>query len=180
MTEPPVLPYIRLPEPVRLPPRMILLEPTADPPQYRRVILPSASQIRQHQAEQKESQEEKAKEQQQTPAPSPNPTLVPPKIAQPKEITTINIPGTDIELPVPRSEIVSTAVITAGASSVAAVAGTLVAGQVLQYLQKALKPVMTQGLKRLAKLQGKTPAESAAKQKWRQRQRRRYTSQNQA
>ena len=179
MTEPPVLPYIRLPEPIKLPPRMVLLEPKVDPPQYRPVILPSAKQIQQQQT-QKAAEEEKSSETSKKPAPAQNPTLVPQLPAQPQEITTVTIPGTDIDLPVPRGEIVSTAVITAGASSVAAVAGTLVAGQVLQHLQKVLKPVMTQGLKRLAKLQGKTPAESAAKQKWRQHQRRRYTLQNRA
>ena len=179
MTEPPVLPYIRLPEPVRLPPRMVLLEPKADPPQYRPVILPSAKQIQEMRARQA-AEEEKSSEALKKPAPAQNPTLVPPTPAQPTEITTFTLPGTSIDVPVPRAEIVSTAVITAGASSVAAVAGTLVAGQVLQYLQKVLKPAMTQGLKRLAKLQGKTPAESAARQKWRQHQRRRYTSQNRA
>ena len=179
MTEPPVLPYIRLPEPVRLPPRMVLLEPKADPPQYRPVILPSAKQIQEMRARQA-AEEEKSSETSKKPAPAQNPTLVPPTPAPPNEITTFTLPGTSIDVPVPRAEIVSTAVITAGASSVAAVAGTLVAGQVLQYLQKVLKPAMTQGLKRLAKLQGKTPAESAARQKWRQHQRRRYTSQNRA
>ncbi len=178
MTEPPVLPYIRLPEPIKLPPRMVLLEPKADPPQYRPVILPSAKQIRQQQT-QKAAEEEKSSEALKKPDPAQNPTLVPPTPAPQNEITTFTLPGTSIDVPVPRAEIVSTAVITAGASSVAAVAGTLAAGQVLQYLQKALKPAMTRALKRLAKLQGKIPAESDARQKWRQHLHRRHTSRNQ-
>lgn len=179
MTEPPILPYIKLPKPVQLPPRMVLLEPKADPPQYRPVILPSAKQIRQKLSDQQASEEDKSKAQQKQPDPAPNPTLVQPKPAQSQEITTITIPGTDIDVPVPRSEIISTAVITAGASSVAAVAGTLLAGRLFQWLQKVLKPIITGVLKRLAKLQGKNPAESVAKQKWRQHRHRRRASQNQ-
>ena len=179
MTEPPVLPYIRLPEPVRLPPRMVLLEPKADPPQYRPVILPSAKQIQEMRARQA-AEEEKSSEASKKPAVAQNPTLVPPTPAQPNEITTFTLPGTSIDVPVPRAEIVSTAVITAGASSVAAVAGTLAAGQILQYLQKALKPVMTKGLKSLAKLRGKPPAESDAKQKWRRYGRTRHGGRNRA
>ena len=179
MTEPPILPYIKLPKPVQLPPRMVLLEPTAHPPQYRPVILPSAKQIRQKLADQRASEEDKSLAQPKDTNPTLNPTLVQPKPAQSQEITTITIPGTDIDVPVPRGEIVSTAVITAGASSVAAVAGTLLAGRLFQWLQKVLKPIITKVLKRLAKLQGKNPAESVAKQKWRQHRHRRRASQNQ-
>lgn len=177
--KPPTLPYIELPKPVKLPPRMVLLEPKADPPQYRPVILPSAGQIQQQIAEQKAAEEDRSRESTKSKAPESPPPVNLPIVSQPQETTTITLPGTDINFPVPRGEIVSTAVITAGASSVAAVAGTLVAGQVAQSLQKVLKPVMTQGLKRLAKLQGKTPAESAARQKWRQYVRTRRAGRNQ-
>lgn len=173
-------PALNLPTAPALPPRMRLQVPSAEVPSYRPLVMPSAAQMRQMAADEKKRQEEESKESEakkpQSKSPPPTTELPAPQ----NEITTFTLPGTSIDVPVPRAEIVSTAVITAGASSVAAVAGTLVAGQVLQYLQKVLKPAMTQGLKRLAKLRGKTPAESAAKQKWRQHQRRRYTSQNRA
>ena len=141
--------------------------------------MPSAAQMRQMAADEKKRQEEESKEPEAKKPQSASPPLTTELVAPPNEITTFTLPGTSIDVPVPRAEIVSTAVITAGASSVAAVAGTLAAGQILQYLQKALKPVMTKGLKSLAKLRGKPPAESDAKQKWRRYARTRHGGRNQ-
>lgn len=129
--------------------------------------MPSAAQMRQMAADEKKRREEESKAREAKKPQSQSPPLTTELVAPPNEITTFTLPGTSIDVPVPRAEIVSTAVITAGASSVAAVAGTLAAGQILQYLQKVLKPVMTKGLRRLAKLRGKPPAESVARQKWR-------------
>ena len=146
---------------------MRLQVPSAEVPSYRPLVMPSAAQMRQMAADEKKRQEEESKEQEAKKPQSASPPLTTQLPAPSNEITTFTLPGTSIDVPVPRAEIVSTAVITAGASSVAAVAGTLAAGQILQYLQKVLKPVMTKGLKSLAKLRGKPPAESDAKQKWR-------------
>ena len=71
------------------------------------------------------------------------------------ETTTINVPFIDTPLPVPKPEILSTAVFTAGAASVASVAGTLAAGALLKRLTKVLKPVMTTALKKVAKARGR-------------------------
>ena len=173
-------PALNLPTAPALPPRMTLQVPSAEVPSYRPLVMPSAAQMRQMAADEKKRQEKESKEQEAKKPQSESPPLTTELPAPANEITTFTLPGTSIDLPVPRAEIVSTAVITAGASSVAAVAGTLAAGQLLQYLQKALKPVMTKGLRSLAKLRGKPPAESDAKQKWRRRGRKGYAGRNQA
>ena len=142
--------------------------------------MPSAAQMRQMAADEKKRQEEESKEPEAKKPQSASPPLTTELPAPSNEITTFTLPGTSIDVPVPRAEIVSTAVITAGASSVAAVAGTLAAGQVLQYLQKALKPLMTRVLKNLARSQGRSEilVESDARQKWRQRGRKVYVGRN--
>ncbi len=157
---------------------MRLQVPSAEVPSYRPLVMPSAAQMRQMAADEKKRQEEESKEPEAKKPQSPSPPLTTELVAPPNEITTFTLPGTSIDVPVPRAEIVSTAVITAGASSVAAVAGTLAAGQILQYLQKVLKPLMTKGLKSLAKLQGKPLSESDAKQKWRRYGRTRHAGRN--
>ena len=140
--------------------------------------MPSAAQMRQMAAEEKAAQEKKEESKKEQTIPPSTPVQTQIDLAPLDEITTFTLPGTSIDVPVPRAEIVSTAVITAGASSVAAVAGTLAAGQILQYLQKVLKPVMTKALKSLAKLQGKPPSESDAKQRWRRHGRKAYAVRN--
>lgn len=159
MGEPPLLPSVRLPEPVALPPRMELLAPSFYVPQYKPVILPSAKQMKEAQIraqEKEEAQQRKTNKSQ-------------PEVKGLPETTTINVPFIDTPLPVPKPEILSTAVFTAGAASVASVAGTLAAGAVLKRLTKVLKPAMTTVLKKIAKVRGKNPAESDAKLRWRRR-----------
>ena len=173
-----VPPTLNLPTAPALPPRMTLQVPSAEVPSYRPLVMPSAAQMRQMAAEEQAAQEQKKESEKETrdqPQAPVKTTLEPAPI---NEITTFTLPGTSIDVPVPRAEIVSTAVITAGASSVAAVAGTLAAGQIFRYLQKILKPVMKTALKRLATARGKTPAESDAKQKWRQHARKAYAGRN--
>ena len=172
-------PALNLPTAPALPPRMRLQVPSAEVPSYRPLVMPSAAQMRQMAADEKKRQEEESKKPEADKPQSQSPPLTTELVAPPNEITTFTLPGTSIDVPVPRAEIVSTAVITAGASSVAAVAGTLAAGQILQYLKKVLKPLMKTALKRLAKARGKSPAESDARLKWRRRVRKGYVVRNQ-
>ena len=67
------------------------------------------------------------------------------------EVRKINIPWTDVEIPVPREEIVATAATTAAVSVVA----TLTATSMFNYLVKVLKPVFMQIVKRIQKKLGK-------------------------
>ena len=154
--------------------------PRAQVPSYRPLVLPSASQMRQVAADEIRPQEPKEEPSQEEAKQKSALPRTKTEIAPNSEITTITLPGTSMEIPVPRAEIVSTAVVTAGASAVAAVAGTLVAGQVLQYLKKILKPLMKTALKRLATARGKTPTESDAKQKWRRHVRKVHAARNRA
>lgn len=168
MGEPPLLPSIKLPEPVALPPRMELLAPSFYVPQYKPVILPSARQMKEAKMRAKEKEEAQQRKTNKSQ----------PEIKGLPETTTINVPFIDTPLPVPKPEILSTAVFTAGAASVASVAGTLAAGALVKRLTKVLKPVMTTTLKKVAKVRGKTPVESDARLRWRRRGYTRHSKQS--
>lgn len=83
------------------------------------------------------------------PTPSLKPELNNPP--QPKETTSITLPGTDIQIPVPRAEIISAAATT----SVISVVATLSATATFKHLVTVFKPIITQVLKRIQKLRGK-------------------------
>ena len=134
------------------------------------LVLPSAKQMRQQiQEEQEELEKTKQETLQQLKPQKPPKIQIPQNVPQFKEVTEFTVPGTDISIPVPRKEILSTAVVTAGASSVAAVAGTLAASTVLKQLVQLLKPVLKIGMKRLAKLQGRPAPETFGRQRLRLR-----------
>ena len=139
-------------------------------PQGQGLVLPSAKQMRQQIEEQQEELEKEIdKTTKQIKQSTPPAKLQLPSGAQFKEVTEFTLPGTDITVPVPRKEILSTAVVTAGASSVAAVAGTLVASTLLKRLVSLLKPVLKIGMKRLAKLRGRPAPETFGRQRLRLR-----------
>lgn len=178
----PVFPKAVLPEPMVLPPRITLPIPSAPLPSYQPLVLPSAEQIRQQRSEkeaaeeQQESEAKEAKPQQQTPPQSLDQAPdIPLEVAlpePPEEVTEITIPGTSISFPAPAPEVMSAAVMTAGAASVASIAGA----SMFRQLVKALKPAMTTALKKIqAARAAQTGAlgESDAKLRWRQRARRR-------
>ena len=139
-------------------------------PRGRGLILPSAKQMRQQiQEEQEELDEQKQETLQRLKPKKPQGIPKAPDVPQFKEVTEITLPGTDISIPVPRKEILSTAIVTAGASSVAAVAGTLVASTLLKRLVQLLKPAMKTGMKRLAKLRGRPGPETFGRQRLKRR-----------
>ena len=154
MTEPPVFPSINLPTQV-LPnppilPRPILEIPRADIPKYIPMVAPP-DELRPPVGVPKEGEEEvkedKKTQQQENPLP---------------EVRRINIPWTDIEVPVPKEEIVVTAATTAAVSVVA----TLTATSLFNYLVKIFKPVFMQAVKRIQKKFGKdgNPQEGTTEQ----------------
>lgn len=186
MGEPPIIPLINLPEPVVLPPvpeRMTLPVPSAEMPSYRRLVLPSAEQIRQAQAaevderEQEESRPREEKPQQEFRPPLQLPVVNIPEVSsQQEETTKVTLPGTAIKLTVPKEEVLTTAAATAGIAALASVAATMAAGPLLQRLIKILKPVMKTALKKLVAIKVVRLAnlsESDARRRWRQRVRRR-------
>ena len=142
MGDPPILPSINLPlhilpEPPILP-KPILEVPTADVPSYEPMIAPP-EELRPPVGVPKEGEEEVKEDKKQQPE-NPLP-----------EVKRINIPWTDIEIPVPKEEIVVTAATTAAVSVVA----TLTATSLFNYLVKIFKPVFMQAVKRIQKKFGK-------------------------
>ena len=67
------------------------------------------------------------------------------------ETTSITIPGTDIQVPVPRAEILSAAATT----SVISVAATLAATGLFKRLVSIMKPIITQVWKQIQKKRGR-------------------------
>lgn len=105
---------------------------------------------------------------------TPSPPLPPYTPVEPEsQIETVELPG-GFELPVPKQEIMVTAVATAGAAAVASVGATLAASRIFNQLVKVLKPVIKIALKKLAKLQGKKPAPTWARARLKESRQRRY------
>ena len=80
------------------------------------------------------------------------------------QVETVEILG-KFEVPVPKQEIMVTAVATAGAAAVASVGATMVAGKLFNQIVKIAKPVIKIVLNKLAKLKGKPPAPTWARQR---------------
>ena len=144
MGDPPIFPSINLPTQI-LPnppilPTPILEVPKADVPTYMPMFAPP-DQLRPPVGVPKEGEEEVTEDEKtQTKQENPLP-----------EVRRVNIPWTDIEIPVPKEEIVATAATTAAVSVVA----TLTATSLFNYLVKIFKPVFMQAVKRIQKKLGK-------------------------
>ena len=144
MGDPPIFPSINLPTQI-LPnppilPKPILEIPRAEAPAYIPMIAPpdqlSPPVGVPREGEEEVTEEEKTQTKQENPLP---------------EVRRINIPWTDVEIPVPKEEIVATAATTAAVSVVA----TLTATSLFNYLVKIFKPVFMQAVKRIQKKLGK-------------------------
>ena len=144
MGDPPIFPSINLPTQI-LPnppilPKPILEIPRAQAPTYMPMIAPP-EELRPPVGVPKEGEEEVTEDKKtQTKQENPLP-----------EVRRVNIPWTDIEIPVPKEEIVATAATTAAVSVVA----TLTATSLFNYLVKIFKPVFMQAVKRIQKKFGK-------------------------
>ena len=138
MEDPPILPSFVLPAQV-LPeapniPIPTLSLPSADLPSYQPMLAPPG-ELRPPVGVPREDEEDI----QETP-----------KSTAP-EVKKITIPWTDIQIPVPKEEIVVTAATTAAVSVIA----TLTATSLFNYLVKAFKPVFMQAAKRIQKKLGR-------------------------
>ena len=126
--EPPVLPYMSIPEPLALP-VPILEVPDAQVPSYRPLVVPPSSLrappgIKGKPLEGKQQTTTK----QNTPATQP----------KPPEIDYVTVPVIDKEIPIPSQEILVTAVSTATVS----VAATLTATAVFKRIVSLAKPII--------------------------------------
>jgi hypothetical protein len=136
--EPPVMPVLRLPEPPNLP-RPVLEVPRANLPSYTPLVVPP-SDLRAPPGVESGAKEE---EEQKTEPPKPPMPPIPPL----PEVQTFEVPGTELEVPVPSGEILVTAATTAFVS----VAATLTATSMFKHLVSLFKPVFKQVWNKITK-----------------------------
>ena len=129
--EPPVLPSLRLPEPLALP-RPVLEVPRADLPSYKPLVVPP-SDLRPPPG---------------VKGPKTTENLTPQTLPKlPSDIRYLDVPNTDITVPLPSNEIL----VTAGTTAVVSVAATLTATAVFKWTVTALKPLFKKLLTRKKK-----------------------------
>ncbi len=129
--EPPIFPSLLLPEAPTMP-APVLEVPRAQIPSYKPLVVPP-SDLRPPPGIKSEAEEE---EEQEKPAPKYVPPL--PKVNLPPEAQIVEIPFTDIEVPMPTTTIMTTAATTATIS----VAATLTATSLFKYLVMVMKPIL--------------------------------------
>ena len=137
---PPVLPVLRLPEPPLLP-RPVLEVPRATLPTYKPLVVPPAD-LRPPPGVKGTTPSEQKKAEPKPPPPKP-PVTPPP----PSQVRYVDIPGTDITVPLPSNEILATATTTATVS----VAATLTATAIFKRTVSVLKPIIKKLLTRKKK-----------------------------
>lgn len=137
--EPPVLPAIKLPEAIELP-RPVLEIPRAELPSYKPLVVPP-SDLRPPPGVKGTTPSEQKKPQ----AKPKLPPIKPPEI--PKDTREVDIPYTDLTVPLPSNEIL----ITAGTTATVSVAATLTATAVFKWTVNAMKPILKQAWTRLTK-----------------------------
>ena len=166
---------IPVPAPIPLPPPFVVPDselalpsfkvPAWEPVPIYRETIPA---LNPKPAPEKEAEEEKQTESK----PRPNAEVAIPDVQTPElpplpiqeTLNTIELPG-GIEVPVPPQEVLVTAVTTAGAASVVSVGATMAAGNLFKRIVSIAKPVIKTALKKLAKLTGKKPPLTWARQR---------------
>ena len=142
--EPPVFPSIALPAAPQLP-RPVLQVPRAELPSYKPLVVPpnqlkSPAEIRGEPIEGNDTEPQKAPV---TPPPTPPIPTPPPS----EGVRYVDVPGTDVTVPLPSNEILVTAVSTATVS----VAATLTATAVFKRCVSIFKPIIKQLWTRVTK-----------------------------
>jgi hypothetical protein len=137
---PPVLPVLSLPEPPLLP-RPVLEVPRATLPTYKPLVVPPAD-LRPPPGVKGTTPSEQKKAKPKPPPPKP-PVTPPP----PSQVRYVDVPGTDITVPLPSNEILATATTTATVS----VAATLTATAIFKRTVSVLKPLIKKLLTRKKK-----------------------------
>ena len=131
---PPVLPVLRLPEAPLLP-RPVLEVPRATLPSYKPLVVPP-NDLRPPPGVKGTTPSEEKKEEKPKPKPVTPPPPKPPPI--PSQVRYVDVPGTDLTVPLPSNEILATATTTATVS----VAATLTATAVFKRTVSVLKPII--------------------------------------
>ena len=186
---------LRLPPPMGVPqpapiPSMPLAPPQLQLPQWEPIpvyrddipaLNPQPSQQQEPAEEEEKEEEEKQEQQEQKPEPGvpqevldlvdemrtlspPLPPFIPYEPEAESQVETIELPG-GFEVPVPKQEIMVTAVTTAGAAAVVSVGATMVAGDMFKRIVSIAKPAIKAVLKKLAKLRKTDPPPTWARQR---------------
>lgn len=157
----PPLPIFDLPKSPLLPAPVLEL-PKAELPSYEVMVFPANPAPPQASVK---SQTQKRTEGKPEKPPQPKPPKIPPIST---EVTKVQIPVLNIEVPVPKAEIVSTAMTTSAVSVGAALAAT----SIFKRLVSAFKPVIKTVVKKVQKMRGKKVV-SFGRQRLEQRRHRR-------
>lgn len=133
--EPPALPVLRLPEPPALP-RPVLEVPRAELPSYKPLVVPP-NDLRPPPGIKSSEPSEKNE-------PQPKkPPVTPPVPVPPPQVRYIDVPGTDLDVPLPSNEILVTAGTTATVSVIATLTATAVFKRTVQVLKPIIKKLLT-------------------------------------
>ena len=146
-SEPPVIPYVTLPAAPQLP-QAVLEVPRAQLPSYKPLVVPPNT-LRPPAGVKGINTEDKPPESSPTQVTTPTPIPQQPKINLPPEAQIVEIPFTDIEVPLPTTTIMTTAATTAFIS----VGATLTATSLFKYLVTVMKPIIKITWNRLTKNQ---------------------------
>ena len=147
--EPPKLPSLFLPNAPNLP-IPILEVPTADVPSYRPLVVPPNT-LRPPPGIEGINSDPAPKAETKTPTSKPvTPPITPP------EAQIIQVPFTDIEVPMPTTTIMTTAATTAFIS----VGATLAATSLFKYLVMIMKPIFKQAWNKMTKKAGSSSSSS--------------------
>ena len=141
--DPPVIPSLALPEAPTMPPP-VLEVPRADLPSYKPLVVPPNT-LRPPAGIQGINTTEEPPEEKSEAASTKQTTK--PKVDLPPEAQIVEIPFTDIEIPMPTTTIMTTAATTAFIS----VAATLTATSLFKYIVMILKPVFKQTWNKITK-----------------------------
>ena len=144
--DPPVMPSLRLPEAPQLP-GPILEVPRADLPSYKPLVVPPSVLKPPPGIEGINTTDEAPSEETKEVKPTPPQVKTPPIPELPPEAQIVEIPFTDIEVPMPSTTIMTTAATTAFIS----VAATLTATSLFKYLVMLFKPIFKQTWNKITK-----------------------------
>jgi len=151
--EPPKLPSLLLPNAPNLP-IPILEVPRADVPSYRPLVVPPST-LRPPPGIEGINSDPAPEAETKTPTTKP----VTPKVTPP-EAQILQVPFTDIEVPMPTTTIMTTAATTAFIS----VGATLAATSLFKYLVMIMKPIIKQAWNKMTKKAGSSNSSSSSGQ----------------
>ena len=143
---PPVLPSLDLPEAIKLP-VPIFEVPKGELPSYKPLVVPPSVLRPPPGIEGINTTEEPPTEETKEVKPTPPQITTPPIPKLPPEAQIVEIPFTDIEVPMPSTTIMTTAATTAFIS----VAATLTATSLFKYLVMLFKPIFKQTWNKITK-----------------------------